>query len=234
MLRVLAVIAAFALLVYALSDFATSDERDRGGIPKWLWVIIIVVLVYFGPLAWIAYSRSRRSAAAAPTTRGGYPGAAPRGRRRPGQPVAPDDDPDFLWRLARDQREQARKERGTGTGTAAEAPSTSPDDDVAPDAPGTDHGDLLADDPRGDAPDDLLPDDPRGDAPDDLLPDDPRGDAPDDLLPDDPRGDAPDDLLPGDPRGDAPDDLLPGDPRGDSTDDVDGSGGGTTPKGPSV
>jgi len=48
MLRVLAVIAAFALLVYALSDFATSDERDRGGIPKWLWVIIIVVLVYFG------------------------------------------------------------------------------------------------------------------------------------------------------------------------------------------
>lgn len=192
MLRVLAVIAAFALLVYALSDFATSDERDRGGIPKWLWVIIIVVLVYFGPLAWIAYSRSRRSAGAAPAARGGYPGAAPRGRRRPGQPVAPDDDPDFLWRLARDQREQARKERGESTGTAGEAPVASPDDAASP---GTDHGDLLADDPRGDAPDDLLP---------------------------------------GDPRGDAPDDLLPGDPRGDSTDDVDGSGGGTTPKGPSV
>ena len=113
MLRVLAVIAAFALLVYALSDFATSDERDRGGIPKWLWVIIIVVLVYFGPLAWIAYSRSRRSAAAT----GGRPspGGAPRGRRRPNQPVAPDDDPDFLWRLAREQREQARRD-----GTTAE------------------------------------------------------------------------------------------------------------------
>lgn len=130
MLRVLAVIAAFALLVYALSDFATSDERDRGGIPKWLWVIIIVVLVYFGPLSWIAYSRSRRSAAAPASGRPSFPGAPARGRRRPNQPVAPDDDPDFLWRLAREQREQARRE-----GAAATA-----DDE------------LLAGDPRADAP----------------------------------------------------------------------------------
>lgn len=129
MLRVLAVIAAFALLVYALSDFATSDERDRGGIPKWLWVIIIVVLVYFGPLAWIAYSRSRRSAAAPASGRPSFPGTPARGRRRPNQPVAPDDDPDFLWRLAREQREQARRE-----GKAAPA------------------DELLADDPRADAP----------------------------------------------------------------------------------
>ena len=129
MLRVLAVIAAFALLVYALSDFATSDERDRGGIPKWLWVIIIVVLVYFGPLAWIAYSRSRRSAAAPAAGRASFPGAPARGRRRPNQPVAPDDDPDFLWRLAREQREQARRE-----GKA-----------VQPD-------DLLEGDPRADGP----------------------------------------------------------------------------------
>lgn len=129
MLRVLAVIAAFALLVYALSDFATSDERDRGGIPKWLWVIIIVVLVYFGPLAWIAYSRSRRSAAAPASGRPSFPGAPSRGRRRPNQPVAPDDDPDFLWRLAREQREQARRE-GAATPT----------------------DDLLPDDPRSDAP----------------------------------------------------------------------------------
>lgn len=174
MLRVLAVIAAFALLVYALSDFATSDERDRGGIPKWLWVIIIVVLVYFGPLAWIAYSRSRRSAAAAPAARGGFPGAAPRGRRRPGQPVAPDDDPDFLWRLARDQREQARKERGEDVGTGDGAVDDTGDAGgaggagSAADAPGTDHGDLLADDPRDDSTDDLLPGDPRGDSTDDV------------------------------------------------------------------
>lgn len=176
MLRVLAVIAAFALLVYALSDFATSDERDRGGIPKWLWVILIVVLVYFGPLAWIAYSRSRRSAAAAPAARGGSPGAAPRGRRRPGQPVAPDDDPDFLWRLAREQREQARKDRGAGAGAAdgavddaAGADGTAgAGRDRAGEAAGTDYGDLLADDPRDGSTDDLLPGDPRGNSTDDL------------------------------------------------------------------
>lgn len=127
MLRVLAVIAAFALLVYALSDFATSDERDRGGIPKWLWVIIIVVLVYFGPLAWIAYSRSRRSAAAPSGGRPSFSGGAPRGRRRPNQPVAPDDDPDFLWRLAREQREQARRD-----GTAAPAEDLLASDAAAP------------------------------------------------------------------------------------------------------
>lgn len=138
MLRVLAVIAAFALLVYALSDFATSDERDRGGIPKWLWVIIIVVLVYFGPLAWIAYSRSRRSAGA---TSGGRPspGAAPRGRRRPGQPVAPDDDPDFLWRLAREQREQARRD-GTSASSDGPTASSSPEDDVVEPPEGHDDG----------------------------------------------------------------------------------------------
>lgn len=146
MLRVLAVIAAFALLVYALSDFATSDERDRGGIPKWLWVIIIVVLVYFGPLAWIAYSRSRRSAGASAGGRT-YPGASPRGRRRPGQPVAPDDDPDFLWRLAREQREQTR--RDSATTPSDDVPPTSEGDDTYP----TPEGDVI-EPPENHAPED--------------------------------------------------------------------------------
>lgn len=142
MLRVLAVIAAFALLVYALSDFATSDERDRGGIPKWLWVIIIVVLVYFGPLAWIAYSRSRRSAAAPASGRPSFPGAPARGRRRPNQPVAPDDDPDFLWRLAREQREQARREGAAG------APDDLMDGDPRAEASPSQDGDVV-DPPEG-------------------------------------------------------------------------------------
>ena len=135
MFRALAVIAAFALLVYALSDFATSDERDRGGIPGWLWVVIIVVLPYFGPLAWIVFSRSRRGHSMLPGTPAG--GSAPTARRRPSGPIAPDDDPEFLWRLAREQQRQA----GPSTPSrSATTPGTTPEkrpEGQAPQAKGT-------------------------------------------------------------------------------------------------
>lgn len=136
MLRVLAVLAAFALLVYAFADFASSDEEDRGDIPRWLWLVIIVLLPYFGPVSWIAFSRSRRAQAG----RGGAPrapgrGGAPRGRsrRRTAGPVAPDDDPDFLWRLAQEQRRQARGDGpstdGATSGTHEPLPDDLPGDD---------------------------------------------------------------------------------------------------------
>lgn len=125
MIRALAILAAFALLVYALADFAGTDERERGGIPGWLWVLIIVPLVYFGPLSWIVFSRSHRNAA---RTQGSHPsaGGPARPRRRPGQPIAPDDDPDFLWRLAQEQRRAARNDSGST--------SPRPDDEAKPSA----------------------------------------------------------------------------------------------------
>ncbi|MBI9113948.1 PLD nuclease N-terminal domain-containing protein [Sanguibacter suaedae] len=152
MLRVLAVLTAFALLVYAFSDFATSDSRDRGDIPRWLWLVIIVLLPYFGPIAWIVFSRSRRAQAAGGTATGparrGMPGAG-RARRRPSGPVAPDDDPDFLWRLEREQRRN-----GTPGATGAKPGATGPADPSTPpdDTAGTtgDQDDPEDDDPRRD------------------------------------------------------------------------------------
>lgn len=137
MLRVLAVLAAFALLVYAFADFASSDEEDRGDIPRWLWLVIIVLLPYFGPISWIAFSRSRRAQAGRPGARPAPGGATPRGRtrRRSTGPVAPDDDPDFLWRLAQEQRRQARDEgASTDTGTPSGAQDSRPADPRASDA----------------------------------------------------------------------------------------------------
>lgn len=130
MFRALAVIAAFALLVYALADFANSDERDRGGIPGWLWIVIIVLLPYFGPLAWIVFSRSRRSQGG----RAGGPSlGAPKSRRRPSGPLAPDDDPEFLWRLAREQQRQAGRPAAPGIDDEAARPSaTRPDRQASP------------------------------------------------------------------------------------------------------
>lgn len=123
MSRVLLTLLAVGLAVYALSDCATSDEHDRSGIPKGLWIVMIIFLPFVGPLAWILVSRTQRSRQAA----GG--GAAPRrpgaggARRRSSGPVAPDDDPDFLWKLEQQRRREARDGSASGSETA---PGTAP------------------------------------------------------------------------------------------------------------
>ncbi len=45
MWRVLLGLVVVGLLVYSLADLAGSEEEDRGGIPRWLWILIIVLLV---------------------------------------------------------------------------------------------------------------------------------------------------------------------------------------------
>lgn len=104
MARALFFLVIIGLAVYALADIATSDERSRRGLPKGAWFLVALVPIA-GPLAWILTSRA---APAAGTAGPGRPGAGP---RRSG-PVAPDDDPDFLWRLDQERR---RREREDGT-----------------------------------------------------------------------------------------------------------------------
>lgn len=145
------VLAAVGLAVYALADCASSDSNERGGAPKWLWYLIIVVLPLFGPLAWILSRRSR-------TTRVAGTGSRPaRGAQRRG-PVAPDDDPDFLWKL---EQERRRRERESGGGTP-----TGDRTDDAPSGPGSDDaaaGGAPSDGPAGagDEPDERPTDDDR-------------------------------------------------------------------------
>ncbi|MFV2145686.1 MULTISPECIES: PLD nuclease N-terminal domain-containing protein [Isoptericola] len=107
MFRVLVGLVVVGLLVYSLADLSGSEEEDRAGLPRWLWVVIIVLLPVFGPVTWIATKQSRRSGGSG--GRGARPG---RGPRRPSGPVAPDDDPDFLWRLEQEKRRQERRDRG--------------------------------------------------------------------------------------------------------------------------
>jgi len=161
MSRVLLTLLAVGLAVYALSDCATSDEEDRSGIPKGLWIVMIIFLPFVGPLAWILVSRSQRSRRA---TAGGAPTPGrgrPAGRRRPAAPVAPDDDPDFLWKLEQQRRREARGEapggptadpaggapgdRGTAPGRGAsggepDRDSSSGETDGAPGAPSAGNG----------------------------------------------------------------------------------------------
>lgn len=101
-MRYLPFILLFALIVYALVDCVRyEDSRMPVGLPKAIWVILIVVFPVAGAAAWLVVSRVTARAAAGGGGSAGYspPPKAP--RPRPTRPVAPDDDPEFLASLRR-------------------------------------------------------------------------------------------------------------------------------------
>jgi len=126
MLRVLLPLLAVGLAVYALVDLASSDEEERGGIPKGLWVVLIVLLPFLGPIAWIIVKRAQRGSGGRYGSTG-RPSPGP-GRRRRDVPVAPDDDPEFLWRLEQQQRRQSRDTPGGPQGAPPEPRDAAADD----------------------------------------------------------------------------------------------------------
>ncbi|WP_240675198.1 PLD nuclease N-terminal domain-containing protein [Cellulomonas endophytica] len=134
MSRILPALLLVAFTVYCIVDVAQSDARDRRSVPTWAWLLVVILLTPFGGAAWFVSSRSARRARAAGATAGEGPGRGPRpggasgGPVRRG-PVAPDDDPEFLWRLEQEQRRRRAAEPG------AAAPQDAPRDE-APDADG--------------------------------------------------------------------------------------------------
>lgn len=110
--RVLLFAIPIAMMVYALADVVQAEESELGRIPKWAWVLLVIVVPVAGPLTWLILSyQYKQQARAAGTQRPTYGPA----RRRNSGPLAPDDDPEFLWRLEKQQRirrqaEQLRRE----------------------------------------------------------------------------------------------------------------------------
>ncbi|MEU8551151.1 PLD nuclease N-terminal domain-containing protein [Streptomyces roseoverticillatus] len=90
MLRYLPFLLILALWIYAFVDCLNTPEHEVRGLPKLAWVIVILLFgeVLIGPVAWLIAGRPRAAAAA-------------RGGAR--QWVAPDDNPEFLKSLRRDQ-----------------------------------------------------------------------------------------------------------------------------------
>lgn len=104
-------VVPLALMVFALVDCAQDDDVERTQVPKVLWIAFIILLPYAGPIAWLVVGKIARPRQGGQT----HPPSSPWagwGSRRPGsnrpRPRAPDDDPEFLHRLA---EEQARKRR---------------------------------------------------------------------------------------------------------------------------
>ncbi|HEV7742580.1 MAG TPA: PLDc N-terminal domain-containing protein [Pseudolysinimonas sp.] len=85
-----------AITIYSIVDIALI-ERDRvKGLPKILWILIVVVIPIVGAVLWFLLGRERLS------ERGGGRGGVRRG------PRAPDDDPEFLRKLSREQEQEER------------------------------------------------------------------------------------------------------------------------------
>lgn len=78
--RVLPIIVIAMLMIYAIVEVAQADPLRVRVMPRWLWVVAIILLPGVGAIAWLVFGRPVRGS-------------------RPVPPKAPDDDPDFLRRL---------------------------------------------------------------------------------------------------------------------------------------
>ncbi|WP_022884661.1 PLD nuclease N-terminal domain-containing protein [Glaciibacter superstes] len=91
---VLAVVVV-VLTVYSALDAAFFDRNRIRGLPKWVWIFVVILVPVIGPLLWLIVGRGRRPAA---------------GTRSP-RTMAPDDDPEFLKGLGKQQNQQERIRR---------------------------------------------------------------------------------------------------------------------------
>lgn len=109
MLRFLPLLIEIGLLVYGVIDCWQSPDRDIRTMPKWAWFLVIILLPVVGTILWLIAGRPHRA-------RHGRRGRQPASRGNPGstdtretspppppRPLGPDDDPEFLERLRREQ-----------------------------------------------------------------------------------------------------------------------------------
>ncbi|MEK2471785.1 PLD nuclease N-terminal domain-containing protein [Streptomyces noursei] len=133
MLRYLPFLLVLALWIYAFIDCINTPESQVRGLPKVVWVLIILLFgeVLIGPIAWLVAGKERHRVA-------GGGGSTPSEWHRHHSTttwVAPDDNPEFLrslreenkkdeallkdWEadLRRREEELRRKEAGSADGT---------------------------------------------------------------------------------------------------------------------
>jgi hypothetical protein len=99
MLRLLPTLLMLGLALVALIDVLARDKEEIRGLPKLVWVFVILLFPLLGSLAWFFAGRARRLNA-----RPQWPIVGGFGERERPRPVAPDDDPEFLRRLGDQSR----------------------------------------------------------------------------------------------------------------------------------
>ncbi|MFI9356404.1 PLD nuclease N-terminal domain-containing protein [Streptomyces lydicus] len=102
MLRYLPFLLVLALWIYAFIDCLNTPESQVRGLPKVIWVIVILLFgeVLIGPVAWLVAGKQRH-----PVAGGG--GSTPSEWHRSHSTakwVAPDDNPEFLRSLKEENK----------------------------------------------------------------------------------------------------------------------------------
>ncbi|WP_212840923.1 PLD nuclease N-terminal domain-containing protein [Catellatospora sp. IY07-71] len=99
--------ASLILTVAALVSCLSAEEDRLRTLPRWAWVLIILLFSPIGGIAWFIVSR----ADAAPRRNVWRQGSGFPEAQRPGRPLAPDDDPEFLRRIAKEAKETQAADR---------------------------------------------------------------------------------------------------------------------------
>ena len=81
-----------AFTVFCVVDVVRSSSDGIRGLPKTLWVFLVLLFPLAGGIGWLVAGRPKEAAPGAP--RGPRPRQAPR-------TLGPDDDPDFLRSIDR-------------------------------------------------------------------------------------------------------------------------------------
>ncbi|GGQ38499.1 PLDc N-terminal domain-containing protein [Couchioplanes azureus] len=97
MVRLFVFLAAVQLVLLVLALIGVLSADRVRGMPRVLWVLVILLVPLFGPLAYFLWGRPL------PPPREGGPA-----RRTGPRPMSPDDDPDFLRSM---NTEQSRRDR---------------------------------------------------------------------------------------------------------------------------
>lgn len=109
---------ALAVWLYCVLDAITADREQVRGLPKGVWIAIVLLTFEVGAIAWLVWGRPRGGGTRARPRLGSSgrtawptrPGSPPRsGSFGRAGPPAPDDDPEFLARLDRQAAEEHEK-----------------------------------------------------------------------------------------------------------------------------
>jgi hypothetical protein len=108
--RSLIVVVQVALTVFCLVDCIQSPSAGVRTMPKWAWIVLILFFPSVGPVAWLIAGRPPKLAGGTSAFRDT---GQPAGPARPvaGRRSAPDDDPEFLRRMAEAVADEARLRR---------------------------------------------------------------------------------------------------------------------------